>query len=90
MAQASVFVSGFVQNVGYRQFVKRIARQTGLNGWVRNLSDGRVEVLLSGDQKIIEKTIEKFWEGPFLSEVKHVEVEWTSDSKNNFSTFEIR
>lgn len=89
MAQAKVFISGFVQNIGYRQFVKRIAQKIGLNGWVKNLPDGRVEVLLSGDQKIIEKTIEKLWEGPFLSEVKSVDVEWVNDSQE-YKDFEIR
>ncbi len=84
---AHVFVSGFVQNVGYRQFVKGIARQTGLKGWVKNLPDGRVEVLLSGDQKIIEKTIEKFWKGPFLSKIKSVDIEWGEEE--NFEGFEV-
>ncbi len=79
MAQAKVFISGFVQNVGYRQFVKKITRQVGLNGWVKNLSDGRVEALLSGDQKIIEDAIEKFWEGPFLAEVKSIDVDWIEE-----------
>lgn len=84
---AKVFVSGFVQNVGYRQFVKRVAQKTGLTGWVKNIPDGRVEAQLSGDQKIIEETIKKFWEGPFLSEVKSIDVEWIDEE--NFEGFEI-
>ena len=84
---ARVFVSGFVQNVGYRQFVKKIARQIGLNGWVRNLSDGRVESLFSGSKQQIEKAIEECWKGPFLSEVKSVTVEW--EKEENFEGFEI-
>ncbi|OGH37577.1 MAG: hypothetical protein A3B44_02560 [Candidatus Levybacteria bacterium RIFCSPLOWO2_01_FULL_38_21] len=84
---ARVFISGFVQNVGYRQFVKRIAYETGLTGWVRNLRDGRVEVLFSGSKNKIEKAIEHLWEGPFLSEVKSVDIEWVEEE--NFEGFEI-
>ncbi len=84
---ARIYISGFVQNVGYRQFVKGIARQVGLTGWAKNLFDGRVEVLLSGDQEIIEKTIKKFWEGPFLAEVKSIDVDWVKEE--NLDGFEI-
>ena len=85
---AHVFVSGFVQNVGYRQFVKRIARQSDLNGWIRNLSDGRVESLFSGSREKIEKAIEECWKGPFLSEVKSVDVEWVGNNQE-YKDFEI-
>ncbi|MEK7502126.1 MAG: acylphosphatase [Patescibacteria group bacterium] len=85
---AHVFVSGFVQNVGYRQFVKKIARQIGLTGWVRNLSDGRVEFLFSGSRDEIKKAIEECWKGPFLSEVKSVDVEWPGDNQE-YKDFEI-
>ncbi len=87
---ARVFVSGFIQGVGYRQFVKKISRQIGLNGWVRNLPDGRVEALFSGSKDKIEKAIEQCWKGPFLSEVKSVDVEWLGDKESNFTIFEIR
>lgn len=85
---AHVFVSGFVQNVGYRQFVKKIAQKTGLTGWVRNLSDGRVESLFSGSRDEIKKAIEECWKGPFLSEVKSVDVEWPGD-REEYKDFEI-
>jgi len=84
---AHVFVSGFVQNVGYRQFVKKIALHAGLTGWVRNLPDGRVESLFSGSRDKIEKITEECWKGPFLSEVKSVDIEWVEEE--NFEGFEI-
>ena len=87
---AHVFVSGFVQNVGYRQFVRGIARQIGLTGWVKNMPDGRVEALFSGSKDKIEKATEQVWKGPFLSEVKSVDVEWLGDKESSFTTFEIR
>ncbi|MGY1728726.1 acylphosphatase [Geodermatophilus sp. SYSU D01062] len=43
-----VLVSGRVQGVGYRWFVRGLAEATGLSGWARNLPDGRVEVELEG------------------------------------------
>ena len=85
---ARIYISGFIQGVGYRQFVKKIARQIGLNGWVRNLSDGRVESLFSGSREKIEKAIEECWKGPFLSEVESVNVQWEKAEKE-LRSFEI-
>ena len=73
---AHVFISGFVQGVGFRQFIKNSARKIGLAGWVRNLDDGRVEAVFSGSKESIEETISICKKGPFLSEVKEVEVMW--------------
>lgn len=74
--QAHVFISGFVQGVGFRQFIKRKAKEFGLTVWIKNLSDGRVEALFEGSRDRIEEVISLCREGPFLSEVKNVEVEW--------------
>lgn len=76
MKQAHVFISGFVQGVGFRQFVKRKARELGLRGWVKNLPDNRVEALFQGDGKKIEEVIAHCQKGPFLSEAEDVVVEW--------------
>lgn len=74
--QAHVFISGFVQGVGFRQFIKRKAKELDLIVWIKNLSDGRVEALFEGSRDRIEEVISLCREGPFLSEVKNVEVEW--------------
>lgn len=92
-----VFVSGFVQGVGFRQFIKKSALQLGLTGWVRNNQDNRVEAFFqssaSSDQEAkeqIEKMIALCRKGPFLSEVKNVEVLWDQGSENHtYKTFEI-
>jgi acylphosphatase len=73
---AHVFVFGFVQGVGFRQLVKRKARSLALTGWIKNLPDGRVEAAFSGPKESIEEVILFCKKGPFLSEVKHVEVDW--------------
>ena len=75
MIQSHIFVSGFVQGVGYRAFVVHLARKMGLCGWTRNLSDGRVEILVQGNKNTLEKFTKKLWDGSMLSEVTHVTVE---------------
>ena len=87
---AHIFISGFVQGVGFRQFVKRNAIKLGLTGWVKNLSDNRVEAVFVGAKEQIEKIISICEKGPFLSEVKDVEVIWEKDKpEETYKTFEI-
>lgn len=83
-----VFISGFVHGVGFRHFVRKNARDLKLLGWVKNLPDGRVEALFSGEKESIEKAIEVCKKGSFISEVENVEVEWTEE-KSEFSEFTI-
>lgn len=87
---ANVFITGFVQGVGFRRFVKKQAVKLGLTGWVKNLPDNRVEALFSGSQENIGKIISICRKGPFLSEVKDVEVLWDQGSEGRtYKTFEI-
>jgi acylphosphatase len=65
------FVSGKVQGVWYRANTKTQAEKLGLNGWVRNLSDGRVEVFACGDLELLELLFQWLQEGPELAKVKH-------------------
>lgn len=89
-------ISGFVQGVGYRQFLRHSAGKNSVSGWVKNLPDGRVEALLQGSRsqssgqakKAIEKVINACRKGPFLSEVENVEVVW-EEEKETYSTFDI-
>jgi acylphosphatase len=88
MKQAHVFISGSVQGVGYRQFVKSNARKLGLTGWVRNTEDGGVEAVLQGEESMIEVMITQCKKGPFLAEVEHIGFEW-EDSEEDFLDFKI-
>ncbi len=76
MKQAHVFISGIVQAVGYRQFIKQNARKLGLTGWVRNTEDGGVEAVFQGDEKLIEQMLVLCKQGPFMAEVKQIGFEW--------------
>ena len=88
MKIAHVFISGFVQGVGLRYFIRRKALDFGLGGWVRNLPDGRVEVIFQGSDEKIKEIIILCRKGPFLAEVKNVEVAW-EETKEEFKNFEI-
>lgn len=83
-----VFIFGFVQGVGFRQFIKKNAISLGLSGWVRNRSDGRVEAVFAGDREKTKEMISLCRKGPFLAEVKWLDVKW-EDVKEEFGGFEI-
>jgi len=83
-----VFISGFVQGVGFRMFVKHHASKLGLTGWVKNLADNRVEAIFCGSKEQVDKIISICRKGPFLSEVKDIQVNF-EDSDEYFNSFEI-
>ena len=68
-------VSGRVQGVGFRYFVRRSAQMHGLSGYALNLADGRVEFLLQGDLAAIERVIEQIRCGPRHARVDEVTLE---------------
>ena len=55
--QAHIIFTGIVQGVGFRYTTQRIADELGLTGWVKNLSDGRVEIIVEGAKDQIEVLI---------------------------------
>ena len=72
-------VSGRVQGVWFRAFVQRHAQQHGVSGWAKNTADGRVEVLLCGQQAAVEAVVAQLHIGPPLARVEHVSVAETGD-----------
>jgi len=68
-----LLVSGRVQKVGYREACKHEASELGLVGWVRNLSDGRVELQACGDTIALEKLRAWCGKGPWLARVIEVQ-----------------
>jgi acylphosphatase len=68
-------VSGRVQGVGFRYFVRSSAQMHGLTGYAINLSDGRVEFLLQGDLAAIERVIAQIRTGPRHARVDEVTLE---------------
>jgi len=69
------FVSGLVQGVCYRQETQEQAERLELDGWVRNLADGRVEVLLEGEATAVHELAAWLERGPTAAKVTAVELE---------------
>lgn len=73
MKAVHVLISGRVQGVGYRQGCRHTARSLDLVGWVRNLSDGRVELLAQGRDEDVDRFLDWVWAGPSGARVVGVE-----------------
>ena len=76
--QVRVVIKGRVQGVWYRAWTSEEASDLGLNGWVRNRRDGRVEAVLSGASDDIDRMLELCRDGPPLAKV--TDVTWTDDT----------
>jgi acylphosphatase len=86
--QARIYVLGFVQNVGFRGFVKSNAQKLNLKGWVQNTDDGRLEMVAQGSKDDIQKLIKICEKGPIISNVKSVVVNWEKEERfENFETY---
>ena len=87
-ARIHIFISGLVQGVFFRDSARKEAKKLGLLGWVRNLSDGRVEIMAEGDKEKLEDLLEWSKRGPLIAEVEKVDFEWEEYS-GEFNSFEI-
>lgn len=74
MKRIRVFITGEVQGVGFRGFIRRKAKELGLKGWVRNLPDGRVEAVFEGETTSIQEMLVACERGPPISDVRGVNV----------------
>ncbi|GAA0678422.1 acylphosphatase [Natronoarchaeum mannanilyticum] len=74
--RAHVFVSGRVQGVFYRANTRENARERGVDGWVKNLEDGRVEAVFEGPTEAVEAMVEWCHTGSPAADVEDVEVEY--------------
>ncbi|MFZ9610048.1 MAG: acylphosphatase [Methylococcales bacterium] len=84
-----LLISGRVQGVYFRLFAQKKAKQLGINGYAKNLVDGRVEIMAQADNSSIESFIKWSNKGPITARVDEVEVsEWPIEEQ--FTTFEIR
>lgn len=83
-------VSGRVQGVGYRYFVRDQAERLGVTGWVRNNADGTVTISAAGDYGVLDEFLSLVRaEGDRVIHVDDIDVEW-QDRCNSGNGFEIR
>lgn len=87
--RAQITVEGRVQGVFYRAFTKKVADSLELNGYVRNLSSGNVEIVVEGCEDKIKTLIDNLWVGPPLSVVTNVILQ-EEKFKGEFSNFSIK
>lgn len=84
------YVSGTrVQGVAFRSNARERARKAGVNGWIRNLSDGRVEFVFEGETEAVDALLEWCETGPPRASVGAVEVEDESPTGSEMS-FSVR
>lgn len=72
------YASGRVQGVWYRGFVRDQATRFGLQGWAKNLADGRVEILLCGEITHIGEVLKQLHIGPRLARVDNLDMTTTT------------
>lgn len=88
-ARAHVIVSGHVQGVFFRSETTRRASELGVNGWVRNTMDGKLEAVFEGDKENVVTLVEFCKHGPSGARVEDISVDW-EEYRNEFSGFSIR
>ncbi|WP_436901776.1 acylphosphatase [Halovenus halobia] len=74
--RAHVYVSGRVQGVYFRATTRDTARDAGVDGWVQNLTDGRVEAVFEGPESAVEQLVEFCHQGSEAARVEDVEVSY--------------
>lgn len=89
MKRIYILISGRVQGVFFRRFVMHNAVRLGINGYVKNLGDGKVEAVLEGNNKQVDELIELCKQGPIGSKVENVDTK-EEKYKGEFNSFEVR
>lgn len=82
-------ITGRVQGVGFRYFTEDAAQREGVTGFVRNLPDGRVEVVAEGDEEAVERFERVLYQGPPAARVEAVVAEPVAPS-GRYVGFQIR
>ena len=86
--RAHVYVTGKVQGVYFRATTRDTAEDHGVDGWVRNLDDGRVEAIFEGAPDDVESMVEFCHEGSAAARVEDVDV--TREDPEGVSEFQVR
>ena len=82
-------ISGEVQGVGFRYWMKNLAINYNISGWVKNRSSGNVEALIIGQEKKVQKLIKQCKIGPSSAAIQHIQInDYNQDySEKGFNIF---
>lgn len=84
-----IYIKGRVQGVGFRAFIRDQAQKNNVNGWVKNLPDGRVEALLTGKRINVNRVIDKAKTGPRMAEVRDIDI-FDETYRGEFASFTVK
>ena len=87
--RAHLFVNGRVQGVFFRSETRDEAKKRGVNGWVRNLPDGRVEAVFEGEEEPVRELVDFCKRGPMGARVTTTHVVWES-YRGEFHDFVVK
>ncbi|MCL5771052.1 MAG: acylphosphatase [Actinobacteria bacterium] len=85
-----LIIEGRVQGVGFRYFAFNNALKHNITGYVKNLPDGNVEIVCSGEKQDLDKFISKMKKGPSFSYISSFKINELSSDGYEFKNFEIR
>ena len=86
--RVEAFYSGKVQGVGFRFTAESFAIEMGIDGWVKNLSDGRVQVVAEGPEDALKEFLKKIKQ-EFSHYIRDSAIQW-QDASSEFNGFQIK
>ncbi len=90
MKSKEILISGKVQGVGFREFIRReVGKIGGLVGYAKNLKNGDLKLLISGEEEKIKKLVEQCKKGPLLAYVKDISINDT-ETEEEFNSFFVK
>ncbi|MEA2022030.1 MAG: acylphosphatase [Candidatus Caldatribacteriota bacterium] len=87
--RAHLLISGRVQGVAFRYYTINNAQNLKIKGWVRNCWDGKVEIVMEGEEEKLKELIDWCYRGPSRAIVEKVDIKWEK-FRGEFTTFSIR
>jgi acylphosphatase len=87
-ARVHAVLSGRVQGVAFRYYAMEWAREEDVTGWIRNLPDGRVEILAEGRRENLDRFLERVGRGPRMARVDRCDTAW-DEPTGEFPDFRV-
>jgi acylphosphatase len=88
--QARVLIEGRLQGINFRYQTQRQAQKLGLVGFVRHLSDGRIEIEMQGEKKQIEQMLEWCQQEPHSSQIRSILFRYDEEFSRGYTDFSVR